>query len=145
VRRVVSFDEETGAIVMGCAVRPGQRLRFVVAEETAAKNILHSTLQQFKKAELAKTLVGYSNPPLGALLFLDAGRGHKLFREPDYETREFAEVAPTLSASGLFTSVQIAPARPGAPATLHNASSVIAIIRNRSAISPSNPPESPTP
>lgn len=145
MRRVVNFDENTGAIVMGNTVRVGERLRFVVAEETAAKDILHSTLQQFKKGELAKTLVGYSNPPLGALLFLDAGRGSKLFREPDYETREVAAVAPTLSVSGLFTSGQIAAASPGAPATLHNASSVIAVIRNRSAISPLNPPASPTP
>jgi small ligand-binding sensory domain FIST len=130
---------------MGCGVRPGQRLRFVVAEETAAKSILHATLQRFKKGELAKSLVGYSNAPLGALMFLDAGRGNKLFREPTYETREVAEVAPTMSVSGMFGGGQIAAARPGAPATLHNAASVIAIVRNRSAISPANPPPSPGP
>lgn len=144
MRRVVSFDEDRGAVVLSSGARVGQRLRFVVAEETAAKNILHSTLQQFKKAELAKTLVGYSNPPLGALLFLDAGRGSKMFREPDYETREVASVAPTLSISGLFTGGQIAASSSGEPATLHNAASVIAVIRNRSAISPLNPPASPT-
>lgn len=143
VRKVVRVGDE-GGISLGGPVRVGQRLRFVVAEEVAARNALHRALQSFKKAELAKTLVGYSNPPMGALMFLDAGRGQALFRESGYETQELAEVTPTMPVGGMFSSGQIGATRKGEAPTLHNAASVIAVIRNRSAVSPADPPLSPT-
>lgn len=145
VRHVVSIDEDTGGVTLACRVRPGQRFRFVVQEESAARQLLNATLQRFKKAELAKSLVGYSSSTLGALCFLDAGRGTKLFREPTYETREIASVAPTVQIAGFFGAGQIASARKGEPAVLHNASSVVAFIRKRSSLSPVDPPTTPTP
>jgi small ligand-binding sensory domain FIST len=149
VRNVIAFDQDTGGITLGCPVRPGQRIRFAIKDDRTAETQLDAALQRFKRAELTKTLIGYGNPPLGALMFVDEGRGAKLFREPDFETRQLAKFVPGVPLSGFFGGAQIGPSRTSqgekqeSCAVIHSASSVIAFIRNRSAVNPLNPPSTP--
>jgi small ligand-binding sensory domain FIST len=119
-------------------------MRFMVKENSAARALLDAALQRLKRAELSKTLVGYGNAPLGAIMFIDAERGTKLFKEAGFETRELATFMPEVPLSGFFGGAQIGPSSTMMPgddkgetrSVLHNSSSVIAFIRNRSATTP---------
>jgi small ligand-binding sensory domain FIST len=118
----------------------------MVKEDSVARALLDSALQKLKRAELSKALLGYGNDPLGALIFIDAGRGMKLFKEPGYETREISQFMPNVPVSGFFGCAQIGPASTtrskelgrSIPTIVHNTSSVIAFIRKRSATTPTN-------
>lgn len=152
VRQVINVDEDKGGITLGCHVRVGQRLRFVVVDDSAARDLLDAALQRFKRSELAKSLVGYSNPPFGALMFIDADRGRKLFLERNFESRELKNYVPGVPLSGFFGRAQIGPAASTAGSTpeerdavtvLHNRASIVAFIRNRSALAPVDPPTTP--
>lgn len=148
IRNVIGVDITDGAITVGTQVRKGQRARFFVKEREAACHALDAVMQRYKRAELAKSLVGYSNPPFGAMMFVDAGRGYALFREKGMETRNLSAFVQGVPISGFFGGAQIGPRRSSqeserGPAVIHNAANVIALIRKRSGLSPVNPPGSP--
>lgn len=158
VIRNVRLDAAAAAIAIGARVRPGQRVRFFVKDADAAREALQAIMQRYKRAELAKSLVGYANPPFLAAMFVDSDRGWGLFGEPGMESRTIESFVPGVPISGFFGSAQIGPARNGdfsngdfgskaddGPAVVHNAANVIVLIRRRSGLSPVNPPDSPPP
>lgn len=149
IRHVLGVDMEGGSISVGQVVRPGQRIKFFVKERESAQEALDRTMQKYKRAELANSLVGYSNPPFGAFVFVDAGRGRKLFMEPMNETRNLASFASGVPVSGFFGGGQIGPPTSGpegnnSRSVLHNAANLIALIRRRSGMSPAEPIDSPS-
>lgn len=146
IRHVRGLDVDGGGITIGECVRPGHRVRFFVKEQDTARDALDTAMQKYKRAQLADSLVGYSNPPSAAMMFVDSGRGRALFREPNVETAKLAAYAAGVEISGSFGRGQIGPAKSsqsgGGPAVLHNAANIIALIRRRSGINPRKPPSS---
>ena len=149
IRHVRGVDMDAGNIAVAQNIRPGQRIRFFVKERETAQDTLDRTMQKYKRTELANSLVGYSNPPFGAMVFVDAGRGRSLFREPVMETRNLVSFATGVPVSGFFAGGQIGPSHTGeegvsGPSVLHNAANLIALVRRRSGMSPAEPIDSPS-
>lgn len=149
IRHVIGVDMESGTITVGQTVRPGQRIRFFVKERESAQAALDSAMQKYKRVELANSLVGYSNPPFGTMVFVDAARGRALFKEPMMETRNLTSFAPGVPVAGCFGGGQIGPCRTGtdglnAPSVLHNAANLVALVRRRSGMTPAEPIDSPS-
>lgn len=149
IRHVIGVDMSGGGIAVAQKIRPGQRVRFFVKEVDTALKTLDATMQKYKRVELANSLVGYSNPPFGALVFVDSLRGRALFREPAMETRNLTSFAPGVPVTGFFGGGQIGPCHSGedglnTPSVLHNAANLIALVRRRSGMTPLEPIDSPT-
>ncbi|KAI0562620.1 hypothetical protein FGB62_57g22 [Gracilaria domingensis] len=149
IRHVRGVDMDGGGISVAHNIGPGQRIRFVLQEAEAAEKALDANLQRYKRAELANSLVGYSNPPFGAMVFVDNGRGRALFREPRMETKNLTEFATGVPITGCFAGGQIGPCKSGAgnknmPSVVHHVANLIAFVRRRSGISPAKPVDSPS-
>lgn len=152
IRDVIGVDLYGGSITVAHDVRAGQRVRFFILEAEAALMALDQTMQKYKRVELANSLVGYSNPPFGAIVFADVARGRGTFREPFMETRNLASFAPGVPVSGAFSGGQIGPnlntnnpeGNPTGPAILHTAANLITLIRRRSGMSSSEALDSPS-
>lgn len=153
MRRVSCVDMDAGVVTTRAVAREGQSVRFFVRDVDAAQQALEQVLQRYKRAELAKSLVGYANAPFAALVFSDPSRGSALYRAPGVETALIANFVPAVPIAGCFSRAQIAPARPvdSAPATtpvdagrsvVHHAASVIVLLRRRSGIDPLSPSDS---
>lgn len=132
IRGVLGVDYSGGEIRVAQNVRVGQRIAFFVKERMAAEEQLKETMQRYKRAELAKSLVGYSNAPFFALVAVDGGRGKAIFGTPGEEVRELGEVARGMPVAGFFGGGQIGPLR-GAKGggVLQNAANVVALVRRR--------------
>lgn len=146
MRHVLGLDMTSGGIAVGQKMRPGQRIRFFVKEADSARRRLDQTMQKYKRVELANSLVGYSNPPFGAMVFVDAGRGRSLFREPRVETANLSEFAAGVPVAGFFGGGQIGPCRSGgdsrqSPSVVHSVANIIALVRRRSGMLPVEPIE----
>lgn len=149
IRHVIGLDMNGGGIAVGQPIRAGQRVKFFIKERESAKINLDATIQKYKRIELANSLVGYSNPPFGAMIFVDAGRGRSLFREPVMETRNLSSFAPGVPVVGFFGGGQIGPCKTqedelNTPSVLHSAANLIALVRRRSGLSPVEPVDSPS-
>lgn len=146
IRHVINVDMFKGGIAVACDVHVGQRVTFCIMEREAALRALDKTMQKYKRVELANSLVGYSNPPFGAVVFADVGRGQGLFSEPATETRNLTSFAPGVPVTGCFSAGQIGPCRGGSenvgrPGILHMAANVVALLRRRSGMTPADPIE----
>ncbi|CAN8064170.1 unnamed protein product [Agarophyton chilense] len=149
IRHVRGVDLDGGGIAVAHNIRAGQRIRFFLQEREAAEKALDSNIQRYKRSELANSLVGYSNPPFGAMVFVDNSRGRALFREPCTETRNLTEFATGVPIAGCFAGGQIGPCESGVgnknmPSVIHHAANLIALVRRRSGISPTEPVDSPS-
>lgn len=149
IRHVIGVDGKGGGIAVAGKIRPGQRVKFFVKEAKTAEDNLDATMQKYKRIELANSLVGYSNPPFGAMVFVDSGRGRSLFREQSMETRNLSSFARGVPVAGFFGGGQIGPCRTGedglnSPSVLHNGANLIALVRRRSGMSPVDPVDSPS-
>lgn len=150
IRHVLHIGDNGGCIIVGQSIRPGQLVRFFIKERESAKATLDATMQKYKRTELVNSLVGYSNPPFGAMLFVDAGRGRALFQEPMMETRNLSWFAPGVPVAGLFGGGQIGPSRSGTegvnePSVVHNSANLIALVRRRSGVTPERKDDSDVP
>lgn len=149
IRHVRGVDMDGGSIAVAHDIRPGQRIRFFLQEPEAAAKALDANMRQYKRVELANSLVGYSNPPFGAMVFVDGSRGRALFREPLTETRNLSSFAAGVPIAGCFAGGQIGPCRSfgdnkNTPSVVHHAANLIALVRRRSGLSPVEPVDSPS-
>ncbi|CDF39369.1 unnamed protein product [Chondrus crispus] len=149
IRHVVGTDMVVGGITVTTKIRPGQRVRFFIKEMEAARRKLDATMQKYKRIELANSLVGYSNPPFGAMVFVDSRRGRALFREPLMETKILTSFAPGVPVAGFFGGGQVGPCHSGenalnTPSVLHTGCNLIALVRRRSGMNPVDPVDSPS-
>ncbi len=154
IRNVGSVDVDAGVIATpGADVLAGQSVRFFVKDQEAAAKALDGIMQKYKRAELAKSLVGYSNPPFAALVFSDVNRGMLRFQDVPVESKTIADYLTGVPFAGFVSGAQIAPTKMSEKApvanqsdaeksVLHNASSVIVLLRRRNTISPRGTAES---
>lgn len=126
IRNIITTDPSKHCITVNTDVRPGQRVQFYIKEPESARKQLDQTMQKYKRSELANSLVGYSNPPIAALVFVDAGRGGGLFKERAAETRNLSIFAEGVPVAGAFGGGQIGGG------AVHQAANLIALIRRRS-------------
>lgn len=142
IRHVINVDMAGGGITFAVLdVRAGQRVRFFILERETAAATLNTTMQKYKRVELANNLVGYSNPPFGAMVFADVARGQGAFGEHSMETKHLGSVAKGVPVGGAFSGGQIGPLGSGKvdgggrAAVLHIAANLVALMRRRSGMS----------
>lgn len=144
IRHVGSVDVDANVITTPATVRAGQSVRFYVKDTEAAKEALNAVLGRYKRAELAKSLLGYSNPPFAALMFADV-QGGFAFVDDIVGTNTIANYICGVPIAGCISGAQIAPPRGcenGTPAAsdadersvVQNAASVVVLLRKRSGI-----------
>jgi small ligand-binding sensory domain FIST len=118
MRGLLGADEESGALVLGEAVRVGQTLRFFVRDAESAD------------ADLARALAVLApETPAGALLFTCNGRGTNMFSEPDHDARTVSEALGNEAVAGFFCGGEIGPV--GGKAFLHGFTATLAVFLER--------------
>jgi len=97
VRNVIGVDQESGAIVVGDYMRPGQTVQFHVRDRQTADD------------ELRQLLAAVSNGPGGALLFTCNGRGTRLFQEPHHDASCVSHALGEIPLAGFFAQGELGP------------------------------------
>ncbi len=118
MRGLLGADEESGALVLGDAVRVGQTLRFFVRDAASADADLRRALQALRPAS-----------PAGALLFTCNGRGTNMFAEPDHDARAVSDALGSDALAGFFCGGEIGPV--GGKAFLHGFTATLAVFLDR--------------
>jgi small ligand-binding sensory domain FIST len=102
IRGLAGADPQSGAVVVGDAVRVGQTVQFHVRDADSADEDLRRTLQR----ELA-ALGG--REAAGALLFTCNGRGSRLFPEPGHDAGLVATMLGDIPVAGFFCAGELGP------------------------------------
>lgn len=141
VRDVLGIDADSGGITVCFDVKEGDRVQFCVKDSGFAIDQFRKALQKYKRAALAESLIGYSNPPFGALLFGDSGG---IFRTQGLESRELASFTGGVPIGGFFSwGGQIGPAKsmskkdeaPNDTRSFnHSGAGIVAFLRKRNAL-----------
>lgn len=117
VRNVIGADAESGAIVVGDAVRRGQTVQFHVRDAASAHDDLGLLLDR----------AAADGPrPSGALVFTCNGRGRRLFPSADHDARMVQERLGPIAAAGFFAQGEIGPI--GSRNCLHGFTASIALV-----------------
>ena len=116
IRGLLGGDEESGALVLGAAVRPGQTLRFHIRDTSTAGDDLRQAL--------ATALEG--TDPAGALLFTCNGRGAAMFGRPDHDAELVTDALAGAAVAGFFCGGEIGPV--GSQAFLHGFTATLAVF-----------------
>jgi small ligand-binding sensory domain FIST len=102
IRTLLGADQESGAIAVGDAFRPGQTVQLHVRDATTAREDLHALMNA-----IAPDLT--DRPACGALLFSCNGRGAHLYGETDHDSRVLADTAGSIPMAGFFCNGEIGP------------------------------------
>ena len=116
MRNLIGADLKRGALAVGAAVRPGQRVQFHLRDAQAADEDLKASFAAHR-----------SSPPAGALLFSCSGRGESLFGESDHESQLFQSTFPGVPLGGFFGGGEIGPV--GDTTSVHGFTSCFALFR----------------
>lgn len=118
IRNVIGISQESGALVVGDEMRPGQTVQFHIRDPQAASAEL---------AELIKDAHSRTNStPAGALLFTCNGRGRRLFGRPNHDAGRVAREYGTLPLAGFFAAGELGPV--GSENHLHGFTAVVALF-----------------
>ena len=100
VRNVVGIDKESGALMVGDYVKPGQTVKFHVRDEFSASAELK---------QLAADLTKQGGSPQSALTFTCNGRGLKLFSQPHHDANCLKHAFGPIPHAGFFAAGEIGP------------------------------------
>lgn len=101
VRNVMGVDQQSGAIVVGDYMRPGQTVQFHVRDAETADDEMRQLLAQLKsQPDIA---------PAGALLFTCNGRGTRLFPKPHHDAELVRDAFGELPIAGFFAQGELGP------------------------------------
>lgn len=120
VRNVVGVDQESGAIVIGDFVRPGQTIQFHLRDANTADGELKQMLAAFKRSP--------DSDPRAALLFTCNGRGTRLFAEPNHDAEAIGEALNNVPLAGFFAAGEMGPV--GGKNFLHGFTASIALFES---------------
>lgn len=118
VRNVMGVDQESGHIVIGDYVRPGQTIQFHLRDADTADGELKQLLADTKNSADAK--------PLGALLFTCNGRGTRLFPDPNHDAEAIGDAIGPIPLAGFFAAGEMGPI--GGTNFLHGFTASIAVF-----------------
>ncbi|MBN1824987.1 MAG: FIST C-terminal domain-containing protein [Candidatus Eisenbacteria bacterium] len=120
IRALMGQDPETGAMLVGETLRPGQMIRFHLRDKRTARVGLAKRLARIASEDRASR-------NRCVLLFPDEARGEGLYGEPETETRLVREHLGDLPLGGFYCGGALGPV---AGAThLHGMASAFAVIR----------------
>ncbi|PQO46342.1 FIST N-terminal domain-containing protein [Blastopirellula marina] len=100
VRNVVGIEKETGALMIGDYVKPGQTVQFHVRDEFSASAELKQLFAELHKSGCQAA---------SALTFTCNGRGTKLFSEPHHDANCLRNVFGKIPNAGFFAAGEIGP------------------------------------
>ena len=121
VRNVMGVDQESGAIVLGDYVRPGQTVQFHVRDADTADGELKQMLAAIKNTPGAN--------PQAALLFTCNGRGTRLFPGPNHDAETIGEALGNVPLAGFFAAGEMGPV--GGKNFLHGFTASMALFEPR--------------
>ncbi len=116
VRNLVGIDYARGILAVGAPLREGMVVHF------------HLRDRHTSAADVRQVLARHAGAtPAGALLFSCLGRGKRLYQEPNYDSRAFAETFGDVPLAGFFCNGEIGPV--GNATCIHGYTSSFALIR----------------
>jgi small ligand-binding sensory domain FIST len=119
VRGVLGADADSGALVVGTSVAPGQVVRLHARDARSADDDLRQSLGLRVEA-----LAG--EPPAGALVFSCNGRGSAMFGMPDHDAMAIERELGGVPAAGFFAAGEIGPV--GGRSFLHGFTATVAVF-----------------
>jgi small ligand-binding sensory domain FIST len=119
VRGVLGADPESGALIVGASVHPGQVVRLHARDALSADEDLRRSLRLRLDA-----LGGFE--PAGALVFSCNGRGSAMFGVPDHDAAVVQEELGGAPAAGFFAAGEIGPV--GGRTFLHGFTATLALF-----------------
>ena len=123
VRGVLGADPDSGSLVVGANVEPGQVVRLHARDARSADEDLRQELKLRVRA-----LAG--ERPAGALVFSCNGRGSSMFGIPDHDAMTVADELSGAPAAGFFAAGEIGPV--GGRSFLHGFTATLAVFPKRS-------------
>jgi small ligand-binding sensory domain FIST len=117
VRSILGVDPDDGAVYVGCEVREGDTIGFMLRDPAGAREDL--------KAMLECSAPSGRHPALG-FYFNCCARGAGLYGMPEIDTAYIRNALPALPVVGFFGFSEIAPG--GAGTRCHNYSGVMALV-----------------
>jgi len=98
VRNVMGVDQDSGSLVLGDFVRPGQTVQFHLRDAETAD------------AELRQLLAAaHAQRPQAALLVTCNGRGTRLFPEQHHDARAISRACGKIPLAGFFAAGELGP------------------------------------
>jgi small ligand-binding sensory domain FIST len=122
IRNLIGVDPRVGAIAIGDAIRPGQRIQFHLRDADTSAEDLDVLLKRYVQASRSHA------SPVGSLMFACLGRGEDLYGEPNFDSQLFNEYLD-VPISGFFCNGEIGPV--GNNTFLHGYTSVFGIFREK--------------
>jgi small ligand-binding sensory domain FIST len=119
VRGVLGADPDSGALVIGAHVEPGQVVRLHARDARSADEDLRQALQL-----RAQALGG--EPAAGALVFSCNGRGSAMFGIPDHDVAAVERELSGAPTAGFFAAGEIGPV--GGRSFLHGFTATLAVF-----------------
>ena len=119
VRGVLGADSDTGALVVGTQVAPGQVVRLHARDARSADDDLREALK-LRVAALA------GEPPAGALVFSCNGRGAAMFGIADHDAEAIQRELGGAPTAGFFAAGEIGPV--GGRSFLHGFTATLAVF-----------------
>jgi small ligand-binding sensory domain FIST len=118
IRNLMGYDAETGALMIGTVLHPGQTLQFQLRDAKTSDEDLKALLERIHGAESGTR---------GALLVSCCGRGRGLYGEADHDSKIIQSMKGPLPLAGFFANGEIGPV--GACNYVHGYTSSLAVIR----------------
>lgn len=118
IRNIMGYDGDTGALMIGANLRPGQTLQFQLRDAEASDDDLRVLLANLKDRDEA---------PKGALLISCCGRGRGLYGAPDHDAGLVQSRRGPLPLAGFFANGELGPV--GGKNYIHGYTTSLAIIR----------------
>ena len=115
--RGIGVHRETGALLIGDFVRPGQTIQFHVLDANTA----HEDLTELLRPHASEAA------PAGGLLFSCNGRGTRMFPSPHHDARTTQETLSGLPLAGFFAMGELGPV--GGKCYIHGHTASIALFR----------------
>ena len=119
VRGVLGADADSGSVVVGTQVAPGQVVRLHARDARSADEDLHEALK-LRVAALA------GEPPAGALVFSCNGRGSAMFGVTDHDAEAIQSELAGAPTAGFFAAGEIGPV--GGRSFLHGFTATLAVF-----------------
>jgi small ligand-binding sensory domain FIST len=119
VRGVLGAESESGSLVVGAPVAPGQVVRLHARDARSADEDLHQALKLRVEALSGER-------PAGALVFTCNGRGSSMFGIPDHDVEAIDYELGGAPSAGFFAAGEIGPV--GGRSFLHGFTATLAVF-----------------
>jgi small ligand-binding sensory domain FIST len=100
IRNLMGFDQDSGSLVLGAALRRGQTLQFQLRDAATSDVDFQAMLGAMAEGGAA---------PRGALLVACCGRGQGLYGEPDHDAGLVQSMRGPLPMAGFFANGEFGP------------------------------------